>query len=289
MKTIPYLLHWLAMPRFGFLKSVLAVMVFTLAGVSTTPGRSHEFWITPDRWSMAAGQTLQVALYVGTKFNGAQQLYQPDRISRFEVIGPGDTLAVKGRLGDRPAGRVTPVETGLHIIAHETTTITLRYDEFDDFASFTQNKGHEGAVARHLERRLPKSGFAEDYRRFAKSLIAVGSASGKDRVLGMEVEIIALDNPFTIENDMMSLQLRRDGRPWSGAKVTRFARPVGGRPDETRIDIAVADAKGQLTFTTRPGHLYLIDAVSLEETNPSRSDAGAVWSSRWASLTFVTP
>ena len=37
----------------------------------------------------------------------------------------------------------------------------------------------------------------ETYRRYAKSLVAVGDGKGSDRDVGLDTEIIALANPYT--------------------------------------------------------------------------------------------
>ncbi|MGC6484763.1 MAG: DUF4198 domain-containing protein [Candidatus Puniceispirillales bacterium] len=271
------------------LRTILAGVMLLAAVASITPLRAHEFWIDPETWHLEQGETLRVALRVGTGFNGSQQMFFPARISRFDLVGPQQTLAFKGRLGDRPAGRITPEETGLHIISHATTFTALRYTDFEKFAAFTREKGLGDAVSRHRARQLPESDFVERYRRFAKSLIAVGSAEGQDRVLGMEVEITALANPFALTGDTMPLRLDRDGAPWPGVLVTVFARPLGSRPDATVVSTYRADAAGRVVILTRPGHAYLVDAVSLEEAAASGNPEGAVWSSRWASLSFATP
>lgn len=276
-------------------KALLFVM---LALGLVTPVKAHEFWIEPQRWQVPAGEVLRVALRLGTRFDGTQQVYFPARFTRFDLIDPGgETTAFEGRLGDRPAGRITPQKTGLHIIAHETTFSLLRYQAFEKFAAFTREKGFDDAVIRHRQRALPDDGFVERYRRFAKSLVAVGMAKGQvgghvggqDMVLGMEVEITALANPYETGGGEIPLRLDRDGNPWGNAQVTVFARPVGGRPDETREAVFRADENGRVVIKTRPGHLYLIDAVSLKETDPGQNPEGAVWTSRWASLTFAVP
>ena len=90
---------------------------------------------------------------------------------------------------------------------------------------------------------------------------------------------------------MLKLQLHRDGKPWSGARVTVFARVLdaGDGAAEVAVQQTDADDKGLVTLEIRPGFVYLIDAVSLEEINPDHNQDAAVWSSRWASLTFAVP
>jgi len=85
----------------------------------------------------------------------------------------------------------------------------------------------------------------------------------------------------------MRLQLHRDSSPWSGAWVTIFARLVGDT--SVTIDQTATDDEGLITVQVLPGYQYLIDAVSLEEVDPDEQANGAVWASRWASLTFAVP
>lgn len=261
---------------------------------------AHEFWIEPENWYLEFGQELRASLYVGQDFKGSQQIYIPERFTDFDLFGPTNTTPFKGRIGDRPAGQIIPKETGLHIIRHSTTTDNIRYSNLKKFEDFTFSKGWPSAAERHRQRGLPTEGFVEHYRRYAKSLVAVGSSLGSDRDLGLDVEIIALDNPFLTKGDLLKLQVNQDGIPWTNAQVTVFSRPANpifnqSGSSDSKIEITTGDvvieryytnAEGNVDIRVAPGYDYLVDAVALTPLEPEDND-GAVWLTRWASLTFT--
>ena len=263
------------------------ILVLLIALSVSSIAYGHEFWIEAKDWRVEPGDEMQLSLRVGTEFKGLEQIYFPKKINRFEWVGPKDSAAFDGRLGDVPAGVMRPEQEGLYIIRHETKADLVNYESLEKFERFVVKKGFPKAVTRHRQRLLPTAGFCETYRRFGKSLVAVGHGEGEDQRLGMEVEITALDNPFHLQDDSMRLQLHRDSSPWSGAWVTIFARLVGDT--SVTIDQTATDDEGLITVQVLPGYQYLIDAVSLEEVDPDEQANGAVWASRWASLTFAVP
>lgn len=267
----------------------MTVFFWFLAVIGPCPANAHEFWIAPQAWQLPAGAELLAAIRVGTGFKGSQRIYAPQHIARFDLIGPTKALAFTGRLGDRPAGRITPVETGLHIIRHETNPLLVRYANMAEFAEFAEEKGYPDAPDQHRARGLHQDGLVETYRRFAKTLVAIGAKDGDDRRLGMEVEITALDNPFSLNADTLALQLDADGAPWAAVQVTVFQRPLDTPGAEAKETLYRSDDLGRVDISVVPGHAYLVDAVHLGALPAGQDAAGAVWESRWASLSFALP
>ena len=94
--------------------------------------------------------------------------------------------------------------------------------------NFIKHKDFEGLPEAHLARGLPEVGFVESYRRFAKSLIAVGSGVGQDRPVGLEIEIVALSNPYADDlSEGMAVQVLLNAAPRAYVQVEVFSRPAG--------------------------------------------------------------
>ena len=259
----------------------------TLGFILTMQAKAHEFWIWPEQWNVESGQDTSISLKIGERFKGLSLYYLPQDIEQFDHISPNKITPIKGRLGDMPAGKITPDENGIHIIRHETKDKVITYQALEKFKSFAEKKGYPEAGQRHLDRDLPEEKFKEIYRRYAKSIITVGSCQGGDRRLGMAVEITAVTKPCDGDG-MMVLQFDRQGSPWADAFVTTFARPLEGEAENVKVTHHKTDADGRLQITTKTGYIYLVDAVSLDAINPSPATSGAVWQTRWASLTFAT-
>ena len=82
-------------------------------GMAFVPNaKAHEFWIAPSKWVIEKGQELGVALKIGSDFSGFQQVYMPHKFTRFDLINAEDSMPIKGRIGDRPAGALPCLKTG---------------------------------------------------------------------------------------------------------------------------------------------------------------------------------
>lgn len=262
--------------------------LITLVMALTVPASSvaHEFWIDPVEFRLEPGDTLQAALRVGQNFSGSSLVYFPRNFSRFELDLGGTLAPVAGAIGDRPAMSVPATEPGLGVIVHETTLNHLTYTDWDLFVGFVEHKGFEGALERHAARGLPQTGFTELYSRHVKSLVAVGDGAGQDRAYGLETEFVALANPYTDDlSGGMPMQLFLRGEPRADAQVELWDRAPDG---SVTVSVHHTDVQGLVTLPVEAGHVYMADAVVLEELPPG-APRDAVWLSLWASLTFAVP
>lgn len=249
---------------------------------------AHEFWIEPLSYQIDTGATVSAHLNVGQNFSGSTYSYIEDNFERFDLVDRnGAATPVEGRLGDRPALNMAPPDTGLVIIVHETTDNWLNYSDWKKFVAFVEHKAFAGALEAHQANGWPLTGFAETYRRFAKSLVAVGDGQGQDRAVGLETEIVALQNPYRADpSNGISVQVLYKGTPRIEAQVEVFDKSPDG---SVTVTTTTTDDKGIATIPVSSGHSYLIDAVILRETGNATPADGPIWHSLWASLTFAIP
>ncbi|MCK0151893.1 DUF4198 domain-containing protein [Marivita sp. S6314] len=247
---------------------------------------AHEFWIEPDAYQVAPGDTMTAQLRVGETFGGSVQSYLPRNFQRFDLRCNGATSKVTGRAGDRPALSVTAPGDGLCVVIHQTRYFALTYETWQKFVNFVEHKDFRSAIADHRARGLPEKDFTEQYSRYAKSLIAVGSGRGADGPVGLTTEIVAEANPYTDNlSGGMPVQVLFKGRPRADAQVELFAKSPGGR---VTVSLHRTDGQGRARLPVKPGHSYLVDAVVLRPVTP-RQDGDPVWETLWASLTFSVP
>ncbi|TGD60837.1 DUF4198 domain-containing protein [Tabrizicola sp. WMC-M-20] len=262
----------------------LAAMV---TAFSTAMAKAHEFWLSPEDYTVARDGVMQVRLRVGSEMKGHVLSYLPQDIDRFEVIQSDGVRPVEGRMGDNPALVMDARQDGLAVVVHETNDAVTTYDDFAEFQRFVAHKDFRTAVTDHTARGLRKTGFRETYRRHAKSLVAVGSGAGADRAVGMVIEIVALANPYTDDLTAgMPLLVLLDGVARPDAQLELFQTS----PDGTvTITLHRTDADGLVTVPVLKGMEYLADSVNLRALPNDDVDVGPVWHSDWASLTFHTP
>jgi uncharacterized GH25 family protein len=265
----------------------LSVLLAALAlALSTATAKAHEFWLSPEDYTVAPEDMMRVRLRIGSEMKGVAQSYLPQDIARFEVIQGDAIRPVEGRMGDNPAMVLDSQIDGLAVVVHETNDTEMTYDDFGVFQDFVAHKDFSTALADHTARGLPKTGFRETYQRYAKSLIAVGSGVGADLAVNLRIEIVALANPYTDNLTAgMPLLVLLDGAPRANAQLELFQTS----PDGTvTISLHRTDADGHLTVPVLPGMEYLANSVDLRALPNDDVDAGPVWHSDWASLTFRT-
>lgn len=254
---------------------------------SAGSAKAHEFWVSPDEYRITAQDQIQARLRVGEKMKGAELSYLPNDTARFEVIEGEVARPVTARMGDNPALVMDPLGEGLVVVLHETTDARLVYKDFGVFTNFVTHKDAAWALEAHATRGLPQTGFTETFRRYAKSLIAVGDGAGSDRVVGSKIELVAEANPYTDDlSKGMPLRVLLDGTPRANAQVELFAT----HPDGTvSVSLHRTDNAGRVAVPVERGVAYLVDSVALTALENNDATLGPVWHSDWASLTFQVP
>ena len=162
----------------------------------------------------------------------------------------------------------------------------ITYTKFEKFKNFAKAHGEDEAIAAHAARQLSEEKVAEAYRRFAKSLVPVGTGTGTDVRFGMELELTAVDNPFAA-SETATYRLTRNRIPVANHQVDWFFRASPGQPTEKTILKTRQD--GNVEIPLRSGQ-SLVSAVALEEPSDELAEAmDVVWYSLWATSTFWLP
>ncbi|MDF1874059.1 DUF4198 domain-containing protein [Vannielia sp.] len=265
----------------------IVAILFCLCLGAAWPAGAHEFWLSPEAYKVPVGGQLEAEFRVGQEFAGGGYVFIPGRSARFELVTPDGVQEVTPNVGDRPALNIPAPSEGLMVVVQETTDYRLHYSEWDKFLRFVEHKDLGDTVALHDRRGLPHEGFHEAYRRCAKSLIAVGDGAGTDRLMGMPTEIVAVTNPYTDDlSGGMVVDVVHDGAARPDAQVEIFEKAPDG---SVEIRTTRTDESGRASFPVEAGHEYLVDAVVMLDTGNDDPEAGAVWRSLWASLTFAVP
>ncbi len=227
------------------------------------------------------------ALRVGEKFAGSTNAYLPGNIARFDVVLGGVTTKVEGRLGDDPALQMKVPDPGLAVIVHQTTKSNVRYMKWEKFEKFTRHKDFAEVLATHQARGLPESNFLERYRRFAKSLVAVGHGRGQDEPVGLETEFVAEANPYTDPLDAgLPVRLLYQARPRANTQVEVFEKAPGGK---VSVRLLRTNSDGRVLVPAQAGYEYLLDAVVIRPLEAKNTRSDPVWETLWAQYTYRVP
>lgn len=262
------------------------LVVFTFLGLTTSQPFAHEFWIDALKYQVETGENVQANFKNGEDFEGTTLAYFENRTVRYEAFQDGQATPVTGRMGDTPALNLEPQPDGLLVVIHQTAPSRITYSDWAKFQKFADHKDFTDVGTRHDTLGFPRDKFRESYSRFAKALIAVGDGDGVDTYKGLEIEFVALTNPYSVNaplSEGMGVQLFYQNAPRADAQVEVFDRAPDG---SVTVSLHRTDGAGIARIPVTQGHTYLFDAVVLR---PSAHDDGTVWETLWAALTFAVP
>ena len=237
---------------------------------------------------MSPREKLSADIRNGEAFEGNTLVYFEGRIARAEWRIGDAAQAFESRAGDLPALTLTaPDRSDLLTLVYEAKPQSLTYKNWELFARFVSHKDLGDTLERHFARGFNEDHVREVYSRFCKSLVSVGDGAGADRAVGLETEIVLLDNPFTTEGDTLRAKVIYREMDRIGAQIEVFEKDASGT---VTVFTTRTDDTGVATIPVKSGHSYLLDAVVMRQPAPDRAEAfNAQWESLWASLTFARP
>jgi len=252
-------------------------------GMTVSPVSGHEFWIDPQDFMVSPGEEIRADIRIGQDFKGDAFPYIPSRFAAFKRHDGEGEADVAGTTGDLPALTLAARAEGLTIVTYVSIAERIRFQAWEKFAEYLDYEGLAAIPARHDARGLPRDEIRELYTRCAKTLLAVGDASGeKDRATGMRLELVASENPATLSSGAeIGFTLLWEGAPLADTQVALFRRTEDGG-DAARI-VTRTDGNGHASFSLPAPGAYLASAVHMIEAPTERN---ADWESYWASLTF---
>ena len=259
---------------------------------SCTALKAHEFWIEPESFLVSSNENIVGNLLVGQMMKGVSYGYYPRNFRRFDVKTNNTISPVLGRLGDKPAIKIPAQGNHLVTLIYQTIDHTVLYNDWLQFEKFLEEKNLINAKVEHLKNNLPKTQFREKYSRFAKSLIGSGNSVGNDEKVGLEIEIVLIENPYQAENtDKLNLLLLYQGQPRANTQIEIFSRQANMKVER---NTAFTNAQGEATLKVRPATDYMINSVIMRRpknvnSNPENNAKPLLWESLWASISFAVP
>ncbi len=277
------------MSRFSAIRTcAISLVTAACVSLSAVPLSAHEFWLDLEEYQVPIDGEISVALSNGQKFSGVSLSYFPRRVVLFDQVIEGERSEIKARAGDAPVIVPAPDEEGLLTLLYQSSNSTVQYPNWEKFQGFVEHKAFGDVRSRHVERGLPDERFREVYSRFAKSLVAIKDGAGHDLAQGMEIEIVALANPYTDAlPEGLPVQVFYQGTPRAMVQVEIFEKDA---EDNVQVTTVLTDASGIAQVPVKPGYEYMLDNVVLRVPSEERAAKfDAVWETLWASLTFAVP
>jgi uncharacterized GH25 family protein len=255
------------------------------------PALAHEFWLAPSSYRAAAGQTVEIAAFVGTGFRGERKPYAAPRAMVFMMRGPREhDLRRVGVNGDLTMAHFVTADAGGVLVAYQSSfaTIELPAAEFD---AYLKLEGLDGPLAARARQGAKAGPGRERYARCPKTWIAGDEPGRATKPVDLPLEIVPLADPSAALP--LSVEVRLRGRPLKGALVRAWRQPLtqGWQPKDatSRDSVGVAfetrtDGKGVAVLRGLGPGEWLVSSVHM---TPCPERAVADWESLWASLTFA--
>lgn len=255
--------------------------------VSVSAVTAHEYWLEPLDYTPSASEIVAANVRVGQDFKGDAIPFIPQMVVQYRVYDSQGMREPGGDVGDRPALQVEARQSGLMIMAYQSSVSRTTFNDLEKFQSYLEFEGIPEFFEQHRARGLPDEGFAELYSRFPKTLIDVdGTGVGTDQVVGLRAELVALDNPYALSaGDGVRVQLFWEGEVQADRQIKVFAKPINERAGELEVVDLRTNAQGVVKIPLQANTRYLLSSVKLIGVEPVQAD-DAVWESFWASMTF---
>lgn len=277
-------------PAAAIVTSVFRRLPALLLLAAALAARGHDFWIEADRFTVPAGQPVQLSLYVGQMLHVEEERpFGGDSLRRWQLVtdaGATD-LRLTARPGVRPPPRFTLRRPGTQVFVQERGPlyIVLEPEKFETYL------GEEGLEAVRDGRR--RTGEAarpgrERYRRYLKAILHAGEVTGgaddpATRPQGQRLEIVPQTPPADWRpGGPLIARVLFEGRPLAGVLVTLAQRPG----DTVTQQSARSDVRGEVTFVVKERGLSLLRGVHMQRAEGTED---ADWDSFWASVTFAVP
>ena len=240
---------------------------------------AHELWLEPVNFKFNNKELFKVNINIGQNFVGSPFGYYDPNKKKLYIENKNKVKNLIQRDGDFPAIQILILEKGFHILNYETNYEFLKYESIQKFEDFLKEQNLQNAVDKLDKNKLP----TESYRRFAKTLMTDGSNSFFIQKPKLDFEIIALNSPYNLKNNLFKFKIFEKGKPLGNWQITIFSK------DEKNIykEKVKTNSNGAGKIKFFEDRTYLLSAVKLNKTNylqklKYKSD----WISLWASLVF---
>lgn len=272
--------------------AVAAVLVFGAAVAG-----AHDFWLVPNAFQVAVGETVTVHGQTSSKFPTTESAVATDRVADARLVGASGDIRISDlSIADKSLRlRARPSASGQYVIAatlhwrsmRESAASFRRYLELEGAPSALERIDREGLLA-------GRDSLTRRYAKYAKALVQVGKDGGRafSRIAGHPLEFIPMSDPATLRaGDTLALRLQFLGRPAAGARIhagaVHWTGSTAGSSDihEAAKDVElVSDANGVVRVPISAGGLWNVRTIQITQ---SPTGAMADWDAHWATLVFL--
>lgn len=261
----------------------LAILSATATVLVAAAAFAHDLYVMPERFRVAVGETLTVALHNGDAFPESEASVAVERL-RDASLRAGAASAPLSNLrveANRTLGNVTVPAAGTLVLTARTIPNLIELAP-DKFTAYLKEEGQPEVIqwrAAHGESGKPGR---ERYSKYIKSLLLAGTPSDAfQTVVGFPIEIIPEKDPYRLKpGDSLPVRVLFRGAPAAGLQVESAWAGAAGK----KVQVAGrTNAEGRVNVPLAQAGRWRLHAIKMERcADPKAAD----WESFWSSLTF---
>ena len=197
---------------------------------------AHELWLEPINFNFNNKEIFKTNINIGQDFMGTSfGFYSPNKKNLY-IENKNELINLSQRNGNFPAIQILVLGQGFHILNYETNNEFLRYDSIETFEDFIKEQGLQNIITKFNKNKIA----TENYRRFAKTLITDGNENFFIQKPKLDFELIALNSPYDLKNNIFKFQLFEKKLHWEIGKLLFLAKmrriPIKKRLKQTLME-----------------------------------------------------
>jgi uncharacterized GH25 family protein len=263
-------------------KTALAFLILAGIAVVSISISAHDFWLVPEKFRIAAGDSVVISANTGMDFPNSLSAVTPDRIGLFKLVGVSGEESINefAEQGNSLLTHCSFEKPGTYVIAASLIPkeIRLTGKEFNEYL-LADGLPHIYEL-RKKEGILDKAAV-EYYSKYPKTIIQVGKKvdDSPTKPIGLPIEIIPNRNPYGMQKgEELAVTVLFRGKPLAGAEIA-WSYPGWG---EEFAGSTKTDEKGLASIPLIKAGPYVIRLTHMEWVKKPTHE----WESYWTSLTF---
>ncbi|WP_303311794.1 DUF4198 domain-containing protein [Hymenobacter sp. BT730] len=268
-------------PRFSKVSMLCAA--FLLGQVAL----GNDFWLRPSQYHVSPGATVYVQRLVGQQFKGERWSGTSQRVAQLLHYAPNDTVDLTqiATQHDTLQTSLALNESGTHLLGFTSNEVSLTQSA-TEFNNYLKAEGLDQVLLTRQRRKQLEKPARETYRRCAKTLVQVGTASDGpfNAVLGQPLELVPEQNPYALRpGTSITVRVLENGQPARG-QLVRVWLKAGLPTQPATVQNMYTSGEGRVLVRLPPTPVEVL--VTAVRMRPHPDSKTADWQSAWASLTF---
>lgn len=240
---------------------------------------AHEFWLQPDKFFYAVGDSLRVGFKTGNNF--VAETSATVAIEKIEFHTSHSVADLTSKFASQKENILLPLTTeGTGVITSQTAS-QLVTSTAEAFNTYLKEEGLDDAFYKRETIGALNVPGKENVAYYTKLIVQVGEKrdDGFKKIMGWPIEIIPEKNPYTlIVGEVVKFKILSNGKPLFGAKVKVWNR----ENNRTLIQPVYTQQDGTIEARISNKGAWM---VSVTKINPSNLNGGD-WQSYKGSLVF---